>query len=102
MDSPNSDLIRQTQQMLEATFKLKELGDLKYFLGLQIAKSKQGIHLCQQKYNTKLLTHTLFFTAKPKLVIDHLIWLNDANGEELSEPSLYRKTHWTAYVFRNL
>jgi len=59
MDSPNSDLIRQTQQMLEATFKLKELGDLKYFLGLQIAKSKQGIHLCQQKYNMKLLTHII-------------------------------------------
>jgi len=45
IDSPNSDFIKQTQQMLEAKFKLKVLGDLRYFLGLQIANSKHGIHL---------------------------------------------------------
>jgi hypothetical protein len=87
--------------MLEAKFKLKVLGDLKYFLDLKIAKSKQGIHLCQHKYTMKLLTHTLFLAAKPKLAIDHQICLNDTNGEELSEPSLYRKTHWKAYVSHN-
>lgn len=86
---------------MEAKFKPKVLGDLKYFLGLQIAKSKQGFHLCQHKYTMKLLTHTLFLAAKPKLVIDHQTWLNDTYGEELLEPSLYRKTHWKAYVSHN-
>jgi len=37
IDRPNSDFIKQAQQVLEAKFKLKVLGDLEYFLGLQIA-----------------------------------------------------------------
>jgi len=75
--------------MLEAKFKPKVLGDLKYFLILQIAKSKQGIHLCQHKYTMEFLTLTRFLAAKPKVVpIDHQIRLNDTNGEELSEDSL--------------
>jgi len=45
--------------MLEAKFKQEVLGDLKYFLGLEIAKSKQGIHLCQHKNTMKLLTHMI-------------------------------------------
>lgn len=45
---PNSDLIQQAKEILEANFKLKVIGDLHYFLGLEIAKSPKGITLCQK------------------------------------------------------
>ena len=41
--------------MLDDKFKLKDLGDLKFFLGLEVARSDKGIALCQRKYTLELL-----------------------------------------------
>ena len=32
--------------VLDKQFKLKDLGSLKYFLGLEVARSEKGISLC--------------------------------------------------------
>jgi hypothetical protein len=34
-------------QLLNKKFKLKDLGDLKYFLGLEVACNSTGISVCQ-------------------------------------------------------
>ena len=36
-------------------FEIKELGKLKYFLGIEVAHSQQGIFISQQKYVLRLI-----------------------------------------------
>ncbi|XP_019430596.1 PREDICTED: uncharacterized protein LOC109337950 [Lupinus angustifolius] len=50
---------------LDIHFKTKDLGPIKYFLGLEIARSTQGISLCQRKYALDILAHTGFLASKP-------------------------------------
>ena len=64
---PNKSLITKVTVQLQGLFKLKVLGDLKYFLGLEIAKSVKGIHLNQRKYTLELLEDTGFTNCKPAM-----------------------------------
>ena len=51
----NDENERQTlRQCLTKEFEIKELGKLKYFRGIEVAHSKQGIFISQQKYVTNL------------------------------------------------
>ena len=56
-----SSLIAQ----LSATFELKDLGPLHYFLGLQIIKTSKGLFLSQSKYAQVLLLKANMHTSKP-------------------------------------
>ena len=44
---------------------MKQLGDLKYFLGIEFARSKHGIFLSQRKYVLDLLAETGMLGCKP-------------------------------------
>ena len=44
---------------------MKSLGGLKYFLGIEVARSKEGIFLSQRKYILDLLTETGMLECKP-------------------------------------
>jgi hypothetical protein len=50
---------------LEEDFALKDVGDLHYFLGIDVTKSQQGILLTQSKYAMDLLKRTGMFNCKP-------------------------------------
>jgi len=54
----DQDEIFSLQQYLAFEFEMKKLGNLKYFLGIEVARSKHGIFLCQRKYIIDLLSET--------------------------------------------
>ncbi|KAB2635595.1 reticuline oxidase-like protein [Pyrus ussuriensis x Pyrus communis] len=59
------DEISRLQKNLAAEFEMKNLGDLKYFLGVEVARSSKGIFLSQRKYVLDLLKETGMLGCKP-------------------------------------
>ncbi|KAB2630265.1 hypothetical protein D8674_007784 [Pyrus ussuriensis x Pyrus communis] len=59
------DEISRLQRNLAAEFEMKNLGDLKYFLGVEVARSSKGIFLSQRKYVLDLLKGTGMLGCKP-------------------------------------
>ncbi|KAI3739249.1 hypothetical protein L2E82_29648 [Cichorium intybus] len=57
--------MEQLRQNLFAEFEMKDLGRLKYFLGIEVLRSKQGIFICQKKYILDLLAETGMMDCKP-------------------------------------
>lgn len=57
--------INNVKSILDTKFSLKDLGNLKYFLGFEIARSSKGITLCQRRYNVNLLQEFGILVAKP-------------------------------------
>ncbi|CAL8174271.1 unnamed protein product [Prunus armeniaca] len=53
------------QKYLSQEFEMKDLGDLKYILGMDVARSTTGIFLSQRKYVLDLLTETGMLGCKP-------------------------------------
>ena len=47
--SNDVDAVNLFKQFLDNKFKLKDLGALKYFLGLEVARTTKGLSLCQRK-----------------------------------------------------
>lgn len=47
--------INNLKKKLDVEFEIKDVGTLKYFLGMEFARSKEGIFINQQKYVIDLL-----------------------------------------------
>ncbi|KAL4355240.1 hypothetical protein GQ457_06G015480 [Hibiscus cannabinus] len=80
-------LLAEVQTFLQSNFKLKELGNLKSFLGFEIARNKTGISLSQRQYALQLLEDTGSLAKKPTelpVVSPHKISKDD--GELLADP----------------
>ena len=61
------DLVEQAalKSYLSTKFEMKDLGPLKYFLGIEVSRCKSGIFLSQRKYVLDLLEETGMTACKP-------------------------------------
>lgn len=50
--------VERLKDQLALEFEMKDLGSLKYFLGIKVARGSSKIFLCQRKYVLNLLTET--------------------------------------------
>ena len=84
--------INTVKRNLDQLFKIKDLGVVRYFLGLEIARNSAGISVCQRKFVLDLLTETGYLDCKPASTpMDNKAKLSLNSGTPLSDSYSYRK-----------
>ncbi|CAA7040888.1 unnamed protein product [Microthlaspi erraticum] len=86
------DHITGFKEYLSTCFHMKDLGILKYFLGIEVSRSSKGIYLSQRKYILDLVSEAGLLGAKPcSFPMDQNHGLALAVGEEIDDPTRYRR-----------
>jgi len=61
----NSLLLQRVIQLLSSEFKLRDLGSVHYFLGIEVQSTSMGLMLRQHKYILDILTRAGMLSCKP-------------------------------------
>ncbi|GKA69167.1 retrovirus-related pol polyprotein from transposon TNT 1-94 [Tanacetum coccineum] len=86
------EAITQFKTYLSNCFHMKDLGNLKYFLGIEVARAKEGIFLCQRKYALDIISEVGLLGAKPaKIPMEQNHHLGLAQGRLSEDPGQYRR-----------
>ena len=84
--------ISKLKQYLQSQFQVSDLGRLRYFLGIEVSRSSQGILLCQRKYVLDMLTECGLLGCKPvdspMLTTGKLL---PEDGKPMNDPEKYRR-----------
>ncbi|KAL2238109.1 UNVERIFIED_CONTAM: Retrovirus-related Pol polyprotein from transposon RE1 [Sesamum indicum] len=62
--APTMDDIQKVKQYLHDLFTIKDMGDARYFLGLEIARNSTGLYVAQTKYIVDIINDTGLSAAK--------------------------------------
>jgi len=90
--SNNAAASQRFKAYLHACFSIKDLGPLKYFLGIEIARGPKGMFLCQRKYALDIIEECGLLGAKPAdFPIEENHKLALACGRELPDATRYRR-----------
>ena len=83
-------LITNTKRKLAAEFKMKDLGMIHYFLGMEVWKSAYGISLGQEKYVVEILKRFRMVDCKAMAtpMASNLKLLSDVSSE-LVDATMY-------------
>ncbi|XP_065633854.1 uncharacterized mitochondrial protein AtMg00810-like [Quercus suber] len=87
--SNDKEQVDQFKVLLNQKFKLKDLGELRYFLGLEVARIAKGISLCQRKSALEILEDAVLLGCKAPM--DQNLKLSKYEGLLLDDPGKYRR-----------
>ena len=82
----------ELRHQLFKEFEMKDLGRLKYFLGIEVLRSKRGIFMSQRKYILDMLAETGLVdckSVKTPIVVNH--GLKMIEGAELADKERYQR-----------
>ena len=86
----NIESIKGLKQFLHTRFRIKDLGDMKFFLGIEIARSKQGTYISQRKYALEIIKDSRYLGAKPVEFPMKECRLSNT-GELLKDPCIHQR-----------
>ncbi|KAK2980559.1 hypothetical protein RJ640_006052 [Escallonia rubra] len=88
----NVTLLQSIKARLCGQFHTKDLGSLKYFLGIEVAPLSRGLYLCQRKYTLDILDDCGLTGARPsEFPMEQNLKLSNSTEAILSYPSPYRR-----------
>ena len=88
----NEAEIASLKTFLDNAFKIKDLGQVHYFLGIEVLYTDQGLLLTQRKFTKELLQEFGHQSARAVICpLDYSIKLQPDEGELLNEPAQYRR-----------
>ncbi|XP_041017956.1 uncharacterized mitochondrial protein AtMg00810-like [Juglans microcarpa x Juglans regia] len=82
--------VNSLRLFLQSNFKLKDLEHLKYFLGLEVARSTAGISICQRKCTLEILAN-LLATKPSTFLMEQNLKLSKSDGELIVDPKSCRR-----------
>lgn len=84
--------IDHVKRFLDSSFKIKDLGALKFFLRLEIARTSKCLSINKRKYALEILEDAGYLASKPIATpMDCSLKLHKMAGTPLSYPSSYRR-----------
>ncbi|KAL0416521.1 UNVERIFIED_CONTAM: Retrovirus-related Pol polyprotein from transposon RE2 [Sesamum latifolium] len=90
--APSLADIRSVKDYLHSLFTIKDLGDARYFLGLEIARNSDGMYVAQTKYVQDIVRDTGMMNAKCTSTPFPLgLKLSENCGALLPNPEQYRR-----------
>jgi len=88
----NAAAVSALKQHLSSPFHMKDLGHLRYFLGLEVSHTLAGIFLCQKKYAQDLLKDTKMDHCRAlKVPLTPNLKLLYNTGQPLNNPNIFRR-----------
>ena len=90
--------MRRLKILLSKEFEIKDLGNLKYFLGMEVARSSNGISFSRHKYVLDLLRETSMSGCKPvetpmdpntKLEVEDMVYWKENKNRNFTFKSLF-------------
>lgn len=86
------EAIQDFKTYLSNCFHMKDLGKLKYFLGIEVARSQEGLFLSQRKYALDILADVGLLGGRPvEFPIEQNHQLGKSTAPLLSNPQKYRR-----------
>ncbi|XP_019096462.1 PREDICTED: uncharacterized protein LOC109130848 [Camelina sativa] len=88
----DGDAIRKFKTSLGECFRKKDLGKLKYFLSIEIARNEEGFMLTQRKYALDIVSETGLLGSRPEVTpMEQNHHLASDTSYFLQEPATYRR-----------